>query len=252
MIYSLAFPTAALPLFRQWDAFSIRACLQGTMGQIYGTDPHAPESAEARLGDFSFFAGKPDAELLCHLPAGQQHVRILVPQNEAWEKSILQWAGSRAKPILRYATKHVTDGFDLPTLQRAAAQIPSGFELHRIDSALYALCKAQRWSEDLVSQYPDYATYSSLGIGVVLLKDSKICSGASSYCSCREGIEIQINTHSDCRRMGLAYCCAANLILQCLSRGLYPSWDAHNRASLCLAQKLGYRFSHAYRAIEVT
>ena len=40
--------------------------------------------------------------------------------------------------------------------------------------------------------------------------------------------------------------CGAALILKCLERGLYPSWDAHNKESLALAQKLGYIFDREY------
>ena len=36
-----------------------------------------------------------------------------------------------------------------------------------------------------------------------------------------------------------------------LEEGLYPSWDAHNMDSVRLAEKLGYKFSHAYTAYEV-
>ncbi|MDD7004979.1 MAG: GNAT family N-acetyltransferase, partial [Clostridiales bacterium] len=40
-------------------------------------------------------------------------------------------------------------------------------------------------------------------------------------------------------------------ILECLDRGLYPSWDAQNLGSLSLAKKLGYEFSHEYPAYEI-
>ena len=55
----------------------------------------------------------------------------------------------------------------------------------------------------------------------------------------------------DCRRRGFAYICGAKLILECLKRGLYPSWDAQNKWSVALAEKLGYHFDHAYQAFEV-
>lgn len=40
--------------------------------------------------------------------------------------------------------------------------------------------------------------------------------------------------------------CAARLILECLHRGLYPSWGAATPHSLVLAERLGYHFSHSY------
>ncbi|MCR5466821.1 MAG: GNAT family N-acetyltransferase [Lachnospiraceae bacterium] len=41
------------------------------------------------------------------------------------------------------------------------------------------------------------------------------------------------------------------LILRCLAEGLYPSWDAQNRISVHLAEKLGYEFDHEYTAYEM-
>ena len=68
----------------------------------------------------------------------------------------------------------------------------------------------------------------------------------------QEGIEIEIDTREDHRRKGLAYACGAKLILECLKRGLYPSWDAQNKWSVALAEKLGYHFDHEYTAYEIT
>ena len=38
---------------------------------------------------------------------------------------------------------------------------------------------------------------------------------------------------------------------QVVEEGLYPSWDAANRASLGLAEKLGYEFSREYPSYKV-
>ena len=70
-----------------------------------------------------------------------------------------------------------------------------------------------------------------MGIGAVICKDDIIVSGASSYSRYKEGIEIEIDTKEEYRRKGLAYICGAKLILECLERNLYPSWDAHNSGS---------------------
>lgn len=74
----------------------------------------------------------------------------------------------------------------------------------------------------------------------------EIVAGASSYTSYEEGLEIEVDTQPDYRRKGLALSCAAKLILECLERGLYPSWDAANQESVALAEKLGYHLDHAY------
>ena len=61
------------------------------------------------------------------------------------------------------------------------------------------------------------------------------------------------NAHvvEDLRRRGLALSCGARLILTCLDRGLYPSWDAANLESVALARRLGYRPAGPYDAWEL-
>ena len=89
------------------------------------------------------------------------------------------------------------------------------------------------------------------GLGVVVCKTGTVVSGASSYSRYDGGIEIEIDTRPDCRRQGLALVCGARLILECLKKNLYPSWDAQNKASVALAEKLGYHYCHTYPAIEI-
>lgn len=93
--------------------------------------------------------------------------------------------------------------------------------------------------------------YQKYGLGAVILKDGETVSGASSYSGYRDGIEIEIDTKEAYRRKGLAYICGAKLILECLERGLYPSWDAQNKWSVALAEKLGYHFDYEYPAYEI-
>lgn len=73
-------------------------------------------------------------------------------------------------------------------------------------------------------------------------------AGAASYAVCEGAVEIEIDTRPDFRRQGLAAACGAKLILECLERELYPGWDAHDRRSLALAQKLGYQLERSYSA----
>ena len=87
--------------------------------------------------------------------------------------------------------------------------------------------------------------------GMVILKDEEIVAGAASYTRYNEGIEIEVDTMESERRKHLATIACSALILQCLEENLYPSWDAQNMNSVCLAQKLGYEFDHEYAAYEV-
>lgn len=252
MIYEIIDTKNASMLFGEWEESLIWSCLQGIMGKIYVDDLNKPTSAMAIIGDFAFFAGKPNIELVSYKPDWcTQNFMIMVPQNEHWQTTITRFYGERAKIVSRYATKKEPNIFDKEKLEKAVASLPQQYNLCMIDEQLYRMCKAEAWSVDLVSQFSDYENYRNLGIGVAICKDTIIVSGASSYTRYQEGIEIEIDTKEEYRRKGLAYVCGAKLILECLKRNLYPSWDAQNKGSVTLAEKLGYHYSHTYNAIEI-
>ena len=247
MVQKLYHPESVSHLFEGWEETLIWSALQGIMGQIYGTADGA--SAVVLAGDFGFFGGKPDREIAALLKGTS--FLIAVPQNEAWAAVLEDVHGAHARPAERYAIRKEPDAFDRKYLADILGKLPEGMELRQIDEALYHQAGTEPWCRDLVSQYPDYETYQRLGLGFVAVKEGRILSGASSYGSYQGGIEIEICTHKDYRRQGLALCCGAALILCCLERGLYPSWDAHNLGSVALAEKLGYHFSHSYPVYEI-
>ncbi|MDO4336813.1 MAG: GNAT family N-acetyltransferase [Eubacteriales bacterium] len=252
MITKLQNPMAAKDLFAGWEETLIWSCLQKVMGGIYGDSAHDPASAMALIGDFCFLAGMPDTELAAYKPETcQQDFMIMVPQNQQWGELIEQLYQGKAKKVTRYAIKKEPDVFDKEKLRQMTDTLSPEYELKMIDEGLYHYCKEHTWCRDFVSQYADYEAYRKYGLGVVILKDGVPVSGASSYTSYPGGIEIEIDTKEEYRRRGLATICGAKLILECLQRNLYPSWDAQNLWSVSLAEKLGYHFDHVYTAYEI-
>lgn len=257
MVFKLKHPEMAAHLFQDWQESMIWSCLQSVMGQIYavsgpsGRDTR-PVSAMTLLGDFCFFAGNPDEVLVRYKPEGcKQDFIIMTPQNESWATLIEECYKEKARKVKRYAIKKEADIFDMKKLQEAVASLPSDYTFKLIDEELYNRCKQLDWCRDWVSQYSNYAEYQALGLGVVILKDGEPVSGASSYSRYRDGIEVEIDTKEEYRKKGLAYISGAKLIMECLERGLYPSWDAQNLGSVALAEKLGYHFDHEYSAYEI-
>lgn len=239
-------------LFCNWQETLLWSCLQNIMGNIYVDSLENPLSAMAIIGDFCFFAGLPNEELVLYKPIEYRNNSIImVPQNDKWAKLIDRVYGDKAKQVMRYAIKKENNVFDKKKLLDAIHSLAPEYSLKMIDEDIFHLCRASDWSMDLVSQYKDYEMYKKLGIGAVILKDGELISGASSYTRYQEGIEIEIDTKKEYRRKGLAYVCASKLILECLDRGLYPSWDAQNKWSVALAEKLGYHYDHEYLAYEI-
>lgn len=252
MIFVMENPQNAEKLFKDWQETMLWSCLQGVMGEVYGNDKIHPASAAAVIGDFCFFAGKPDKELVAYKPEGcGKDFMILIPRNEAWAALIEACYGEKAKKVTRYAIKKEPDVFSKEKLSEIVEGLSCEYDLKLMDEELFLWCKGQEWCRDWVSQYEDYDEYRKKGLGVVILRDGVPVSGASSYSSYRDGIEIQIDTKREYRRKGLASISGAALILECLERGLYPSWDAQNKESVILAKKLGYHYDHDYTAYEI-
>ena len=239
-------------LFEGWQETMIWSCLQNVMGHLYADDLETPTCAMALLGDFCFLAGEVNRELALYRPEWcKQDFMIMIPQNEAWADVIEECYGEKAKKVTRYAIKKEPDVFDRERLQGVVGALPDDYTMKLMDEELFRRCRKIDWCRDLVSQYDKYEMYRNYGLGVVILKDGEPVSGASSYSGYRGGIEIEIDTREDYRRKGLAYACGAKLILECLKREWYPSWDAQNKWSVALAEKLGYHFDHEYVAYEI-
>ena len=246
MLYELNDTSKVKKLFDGWNETLIFSCLQNVMGTIYVTNPEQPKSALAFVGCFGFYAGIPDRELVMNKPEG---FVIMTPQNNEWA-ALIEECYPLAKKVTRYAIKKGT-AFDRAMLKNEIMKLPASYELRKIDADIYEQCLENPATEDFVSAFESKEKYLRLGRGMVILKDGKIVSGASSYTRYNEGIEIEVDTIEAERRKHLATIASSALILNCLDEGLYPSWDAQNINSVHLAEKLGYEFDHEYIAYEV-
>lgn len=258
MIVKLEKPAVSAHLFSGCTDTIIASGLENVMGDIYGDDKENPGLAAVCLGDFVIFAGEASETAVRAVLEirGRQHM-ILIPGTDEWESAIEAALGGRVKKFSRYAIKKEPDVFDRTYLKGIVdkflkEQTACGYTLHLIDEPLYGTCLKEEWSRDLVGQFSSYSQFEEMGLGVLALKDGFPVSGAASYSAYKGGIEIEIDTREDFRRQGLALVCGARLILECLDRDLYPSWDAHTLASVALAEKLGYHLSHEYTAYEYT
>lgn len=230
-------------LFSGWDTPMVRACLQGRMGRVQTL---GADSALASIGDFCFLAGEPVPELVERTDAP-----ILVPGSAGWEELIRRMLGERAVPFTRYAVRCQPGDLQKDKLIRFTRSLPQGFRIQPVGREIYFTLVEEEWAWDLCGCFADVEEFLEQGLGFVVTRDGLLVAGACSYAVCDGAIEIEIDTRPDFRRMGLAKACGARLILECLARGIYPGWDAHNEPSLALAEKLGYRLDHPYTAFWV-
>lgn len=243
-----------LPLADGWEETLIWTCIQGFNGKAYADarPGERPQSAQFLVADFCFYVGKPQKELVMNHPASHPgDFVIMVPQTQEWSSLIEECYGKSCRKVLRYAFDKNPDVFDRNKLEDMEAGLKKGCTIEMINQKYYKQAKKNAWSYDLCSQFDSYQDYKQHGIGAVVIKNNEIVAGASSYGVYHDGIEIEVDTREDCRQRGYARAACARLIVACLDRGLYPSWDAQNLKSVGLAKQLGYQFSHEYTAYEV-
>ncbi len=248
---------AIAPLFAGMGDTMILTCLQGHMGRAWADDTACPRAAKIVSGDFCFLAGDSECEeartLAAHIPEDYPSPSLtIVSQHEGWDARVEEAFGASAKKFMRYALHKDASSMNHERLTAIAAQIPQDYRIVPIDARLFDMTRREEWSKDFCSQFIDFEDYKNRGVGFVALLGDEPVSGASSYTVYEGGIEIEIDTRKDHRQKGLAAACAAHLILACKERGLYPNWDAANKISLALAQKLGYRFEREYPAYRIT
>ncbi|MDD4843955.1 MAG: GNAT family N-acetyltransferase [Anaerotignum sp.] len=235
-------------LFYGWNEAMIWSCLQGHMGHMITDNSANPTSAMIDVGDICFFAGKPDSSLFQSIIG----FKLLVPKDKSWETLIESYYGKRARKFFRYAIKKEPNVFDKEKLTAYIKALDHCYEVKLFNEEIFQMARSEAWSADLCSQFKDYEDYHKRAIGVAILHEGKLVSGASPYAVYNGGIEIEIDTKPEYRQKGLATVCGGKLILECLKRELYPSWDAHDMRSVSLAEKLGYHMDIPYVTYELS
>lgn len=237
-------------IFKNFHKQMLKAYFQGCKGECYVNSLENIKSALVVIGDFCFLAGDIDKQLLSKLP----HFCIVIAENAQWEKLIEDVYQEKATKKERYALKVENGIFDSHYLKEIVSQLNSDYRIKVIDEDIYnqILTSSYLPFHDLCLQFQNWNDYHIHGLGFVIMYKGEIVAGASSYIYYHDGIEIEIDTRPDHRQRHLALICAAKLIQECEKRYIYPYWDAQNKISLSLAEKLGYHFDKAYFIYEIT
>lgn len=217
--------------------------LQGHLGRAFRSD--SGRSALVMVRDFIFLAGEADAAFLRETEKAFSKRFLTFRGSAAWLETARQWGATL--PMTRYDMETPAH-FDKNRL-RALAQPPTGFSLVPVDEALYATCLSENWSSDLVGAYPNAQDFVQRGLAIVALQSGRPVAGCGAYAYADGLMEVEIDTHPDFRRRGLATACGAAFLLGCLERGLVPHWDAMTKISLALSRKLGFGAARPYAVV---
>ncbi|WP_124097910.1 GNAT family N-acetyltransferase [Ruminococcus sp. Marseille-P6503] len=223
---------------------------EGIIGKGYCDDLGDLTWAAVFTGDFCFLAGKPQqSKELAGLINGGGKELIIIPQTAGWLEPLVQ-CGCKIRPAERYHTKLPAKGFNLEKLEKLTSEIRKikGASLVKIGEKEYNELRECLWENSFVSNFKDYGDYSRHGFGYIIFIDGEIASGASTFGYYSKGVELQIATNPKYRRMGLAAICAAQFIIECVRRDIRPHWDAANKISVKIAEKIGFEYDGGYHA----
>lgn len=233
-------------LFENKSSTMLLSYLQGHMGKAWVDELENPSVAQVMLGIFVFYAGDVNSEaaeeLICNLP---EHILVIVDTDD-WKKRIETIHEGRIEKFDRFEFEKKPEHLDSKHLQDYLSRLPKGYELKRMDESLVNEDSLQELSPELIGQFNSPQDFLTRGLGFCIVHNGQVVSGASSYSIYDNGIEIEVATDRDHRKKGLATIVSSALILDCLDKGIYPSWDAANPESLNLGKKLGYVLKQSY------
>jgi GNAT superfamily N-acetyltransferase len=231
------------PLFEgyKWN-YLPDAILEGTMGRALADDDAELKVAvlEAPRLKLSIPAGDPQHPLAQAYLDALRGPWALVLASPGWQELAVRRHAGKLVTTQRFA--FTSERLDAGRLRELGSRVPGGYRLERMDLTLARKLAGERseFSADHLLAFASPEEFLERGFGFCLLAGDQIVSAATTFAVCRRGIEIQINTREKHQHRGLATAVAAHLLLHSLRLGLDPNWDAANRASVCLAQKLGY------------
>lgn len=89
-------------------------------------------------------------------------------------------------------------------------------------------------------EFESFESFNQNGSGFVKLENNEIKAIASTFCNYNNNVEIQVDTLEGNRSKGLATQVTIFLLKDCINKGFIPHWDAANKVSESLGEKVGF------------
>lgn len=198
------------------------------------------QSSAVLIFDIVELSGPFEEEIYNRLMAIEE-AHLFAPPAE-WKEAIL----SRFEGDWREYRRVEFHTLDLTSTKAVNPPSPLDFDIKPITPEISEELLKEEWSKDLVAN-----TLGQDAPGFVAFQNERVIGGIGCYTLYNKGIEVEIDTHEDFRRRGVAYNLSLAMIEECRKRNLEMHWDAMNSESASLAKKLGFIPSREYTAIQL-
>lgn len=201
------------------------------------------EFAIASLDSCTYLAGsvKNSAEIVRVLTELKNPYRFLF-NDKYWKDFLLNYYLNRASVDVREAFS--SEFLCTVDLEFLIKQVPSGYILLEVDRNLASQCDPNIFP---ILQ----RELGTLGYGFAVLRGKEVVSIATPADVCDKLVEVQVNTHPEHQRRGLATIASAAFINHCLKNSYDLDWDAKDEVSSLLAKKLGFQSLGKYEVINL-
>jgi hypothetical protein len=226
--------------------FSIECAVEGQLGRVFVDDPGQPTAYCLRVGPFGYFAGDASSaaarELLASFPA----YHLLMPSPAEWLELAQEIFGEHLLSLPRYSFSTAQLSTEHLSHLLAGARFRDRVVPINLELATQAAGQPDSFLD--LSDFDSAADFVERGLGYAVLDGDTMVGVAYSSLVCSQGIEVSVYVEERHRQRRMATALCSRLLLDCLAYGLRPNWDAANRESVRLAEKLGYLFRETYDA----
>ena len=240
-----------LPLFQGIEYLESLALgvLLSDLGKVYADDLDKPKNLMLVYEETKLvvFGGSGEGITAKELFSKISKSAAFIYPNKKWEELIKENYGDKLRFQTR--TKVSSANLDLEHIRKLKNNVPDGYEIVKINNEII-----DKFEENTIQKINRFCgsvdNFRKDGFGFCALYDGKIAAEISNAgITYKNAFEIDIETHPDHRRKGLATVLAAFMIEYSLENGLDPRWDAANKPSAVLAFKLGYTDPEEYEVM---
>ena len=177
-------------------------------------------------------------------------IYVITPQNLEWDNVIKKKYKNLLVP-LKFVEFHYKNT-NTKKLQSLINIIPDSYHIKEFDCTLSKKAEIDLENEYLFENFNSLSDFIDKGLGFCTVHNGLVVSAATSMAKSSKAIDIEIQTHKDYRKRGLASAVGAKLVLSCIEKGVKPMWLAANVASEKLAEKIGYTKTGEYISYSVS